>query len=97
MNEETVIVLGELANSLLSDPRFEALHQLFEQQIAHDLLTTKPEEKMKREAYYTTLQGARAFLDHLTGFAQDYVSATSTQTTEDAEDELVDDPSVHDF
>jgi hypothetical protein len=97
LNDDAVIYLGELANSLLGDPRFEALHQLFEQQIAHDLLTTKPEEKMKREAYYTTLQGARAFLDHLTGFAQDYVRATAVQPTEDAEDELIDDPSVHDF
>jgi hypothetical protein len=97
MNDESVIVLGELSHSLLGDPRFTALHQLFEQQVATDMLTTKPDEKMKREGLYATLQGARAFIDHIASFAQDYVRATTTQTVEDAEDDEIDDPSVHNF
>lgn len=92
-------MLGELSTSLLADPRFKALNDLFEQQVAADVLETKPEEKQKREYLYATLQGGRAFMSHLQLFAEKHKQLTSSQpeesTTQDYDE--FDNPDVHDF
>lgn len=97
MNDEVVLALGELATTLLRSPQFEALNNLFEQQVAHDLLTTKPEEKARREGLYATLQGSRAFMSHLQIFAEDFARLNSPPEAAEEADDPIDDPAVHDF
>lgn len=97
LDEEIVIALGEFSLNLLRDPKFKVLNDLFEQQVAADVLSTKPEEKQKREYLYATLQGGRAFMGQLQLFAEKYTQLTSTTQVEDAIEDDIDDPSVHDF
>jgi hypothetical protein len=96
LNPETVIALGELCSGLLRSPHFELLGKLFEQQIAADLLQTKPSEADERERIYARRQGYLAFLSHMSGFATDY-DALKTEHIANHDDDGIDDPSVHDF
>jgi hypothetical protein len=72
------------------------LMTLFEQQIAHDLLTTKFNDKELREQLYHQLQGARAFHAHVASFADALEKLTSPEQSEPAQDQD-DDPGVHDI
>lgn len=94
MNDETVLALGELSTNLLRNPHFDLLNKMFEQQVAADLLETKPSESEERERIYARLQGHRAFLMHIGLFASNYVKLTEKTPTNHDDD---DDPSVHDF
>lgn len=96
MNDDVVLALGELASSLQRSPQFELLGQYFEQQVAADVLQTKPHEAEERERLYMRRQGYLAFLQHLGLFAAKYAELTE-RPPERSDDDEIDDPSVHDF
>lgn len=79
---------------LLASDEFKHLNVLFEQQIAVDVLNTKPTDAEERERIYATLQGSRGFIAHVEGFANDFAIMT-TPVVDTGPDE--DDPSVHDI
>ena len=79
---------------LLASDEFKHLNALFEQQVAVDVLGTKPDQTAERERQYAILQGSRAFITHVEGFAQAY-AISQTPAVETGPDE--DDPSVHDI
>ena len=95
MNDDLVIALGELSHNLLRNPHFELLGKMFEQQVAADLLQTKPQEADERERIYFRRQGYLAFMSHIAGFAADFAALTERRT--EVDDDGIDDPSVHDF
>lgn len=86
--------LGEFSTALLASPEFKDLNALFEQQIAVDVLGTKPDDAVERERIYAMLQGSRAFTSHIERFANDY-AILITPVVDTGPDE--DDPSVHDI
>lgn len=92
-----MIALGELSDGLLRNPHFSALNKLFEQQVAADVLETKPDETAKRERHYATLQGSRAFMGFLQMFAQQYAELTAKPVEQEGNAKDDDDPGVHDF
>src|SRR5690348_885687 len=96
MDEEMIRRLGAFAHSLLAYDEFKELNALFEQQIAVDVLSTKPHETRDRERIYSMLQGSRAFTTHLSNFADDYqrLVAESLDVANPSQD---DDPAVHDI
>jgi hypothetical protein len=93
--EEIVIAVGELSSNLLRSRQFQMIQDLFEQQVAHDVLTTKPDQASERERLYTQLQGMRAFVHHVAVLAEQYGAMTERQVVDP--DDAIDDPSVHDF
>lgn len=93
--DDIVMAVGELSDSLTRSSQFELIKNLFEQQVAHDVLTTKPDQTTERERLYAHLQGARAFYHHIAALAEQYRSMTEREVI-DPDDEI-DDPSVHDF
>ena len=95
MNDNDIRKLGELSHALLVSPEFKMLTDLFEQQVAVDVLSTKPNEPEKREQLYATLQGMRAFNVHMAGFAEAYARTQTIQTDDGTQDH--DDPGVHDI
>lgn len=90
-----MMAVGEIANSLSRSPQFKIIQDLFEQQVAHDVLTTKPEQGQDRERLYSQLQGARAFAHHIASLAEQYRTMTELQVI--TQDDEIDDPSVHDI
>lgn len=95
MNDHDIRKLGELSQALLVSPEFKMLTDLFEQQVAVDVLSTKPNEPEKREQLYATLQGMRAFSVHMAGFAEAFERINTIKVAEDTQDH--DDPGVHDI
>lgn len=89
------MAVGELADSLLRSTQFKLIQDLFDQQVAHDVLTTKPDQATERERLYSQLQGKLAFIHHIAVFAEQYRAMTE-RTEVDPEDDI-DDPSVHDI
>jgi len=77
MNDELIISLGECAIALRESPQYQQMKVLFEQQIAHDLLTTGTKDNELREQLYHQLQGARAFHDHVDRFAEMLIKLTT--------------------
>lgn len=94
-NEDIVIAVGELCGSLTRSPQFQLVQNLFEQQVAHDVLTTKPDQTIERERLYAQLQGARAFYHHIAVLAEQFRAMTEREVI-DPDDEI-DDPAVHDI
>lgn len=90
MNEQLVLDLGEFAKNLQDEERFQAFVALYEQQLAADLLSTKPHEQKTREQIYASLQGFRGFRAFLKDFA-DCREKLLNPTVPDNSD----DPSVH--
>jgi len=62
LNEQEIISLGHYCEDLLQQENFNKVVNLFEQQISHDFLKTKPEEKQKREGIYASYVGLSEFL-----------------------------------
>jgi hypothetical protein len=97
VDELMIQKLGEYSHALLASEEFKTLNSLFEQQVAVDVLMTKPKDSEERERLYAQLQGTRAFTSHIEGFARAY--ADTLQTILDAETPVGDDddPSCHDI
>ncbi len=96
MNEELIQSLGAFSHALLGADEFKTLHQLFEQQMAADVLSTKPADNIERERIYAQLQGGRAFIAHLEGFAADHTrNLQAALAVPDPDD--IDNPDVHDI
>lgn len=68
------MTLGEYCKVLLGDERFQALMQLFGQQMATDMLNTQPHEAKKREGIHAAYTGFTEF----TGLMGHFVEAAGT-------------------
>lgn len=97
MTPELIQRLGEFSNALLASDEFKQLNLLFEQQVAVDMLNTKPDDAKERERIYATLQGSRGFTTHISLFAEAYVRSLPSTINADAQGPDEDDPSVHDI
>lgn len=95
MEEELILRLGAFSTMLQASDEFKNLNLLFEQQIAVDVLNTKPTDAAERERLYATLQGARSFQIHIAGFANDYAIANTPEVVDQNLDD--DNPDVHDI
>lgn len=62
MTEDEVIVLGQYCENLKQQENFTTLVKQFETQTIEFLLTTKPEDKEKREQIYASMNGVRDLL-----------------------------------
>jgi hypothetical protein len=70
LNDDTIMTLGEFCKGLLGDERFQALMQLFGQQMAADMLATLPHEAKKREGIHAAYSGFTEFTDLMSKFAE---------------------------
>jgi hypothetical protein len=70
LTEQETISLGEYSQDLLNQDNFNTLVKLFEQQVSHDFLQTKPEEKQKREGIYASYVGFAEFLGLMTALVK---------------------------
>ena len=91
INEETKALLGQFAHDLLGDQRFKTLQELFGQQMAYDMLHTLPQETKKREGLHAAYIGYGEFINIMQNFATYYVEHYTTQPTQAAEQEIVED------
>jgi hypothetical protein len=76
------MTLGEFCKGLLGDERFQALMQLFGQQMATDMLNTQPHEAKKREGIHAAYMGFTEF----TGLMSHFVEAAETLAKQQALD-----------
>lgn len=65
MNDNEILVTGELCEALLASNHFSIILAQYELTIAADLLATAPHEARKREGLYATLWGARGLLSYM--------------------------------
>lgn len=70
------MTLGEFCKGLLGDARFQALIQLFGQQMAADMLNTAPHEAKKREGIHAAYSGFTEFTSLMSKFAEAYETLT---------------------
>lgn len=70
MTEDEVIALGQYCESLLQQEHFTTLVKQFETQTIEHLLTTRSEEKERREDIYQSMSGVRDFLSLMKFFVQ---------------------------
>jgi hypothetical protein len=96
-DDDTLIELGECAIALRVDPRYRMLTQLFEQQIATNVLQSSVKETELREQLYHQLQGARAFHDFVELHAVAFEKLTAPAEEQPAAAAQDDDPGVHDI
>lgn len=89
--------LGAFSHALLAADEFKELNALFDQQIAVDVLSTKPADTAERERIYSMLQGSRAFLAHIEQFAADYERSIASIHDAETPSQDDDDPAVHDI
>jgi len=94
MNDEVIGVLGQFCHELLEDPRFDALKQLFGQQMAADMLQTAPHEVKKREGIHAAYTGFLEFTALMQKFAEAY-NALVREQLRAANPEPTDDPAAH--
>ena len=70
MDDETVMNLGAFCKECLGDERFNALIQLFGQQMAADMLNTAPHEAKRREGLHAANSGFTEFTSLMSKFAE---------------------------
>jgi hypothetical protein len=83
-------LLGAFAKELLGDHRFKAMVDLFNQQMAADMLNTAPHEHKKREGVYAAYQGFTEFTKLMQQFSDAFDSVYSdkpSSTNADDEDQ----------
>jgi predicted ATPase len=88
INDEMIGLLGQFSKELLGDHRFKAMVELFNQQMAADMLNTAPHEHKKREGVYAAYQGFSEFTKLVQQFSDAFDSIyteqqSSTDTDED--------------
>lgn len=83
MNDDTIMTLGEFCKGLLGDERFQALMQLFGQQMATDMLATLPHETKKREGLHAAYSGFTEFTSLMSKFAEAAETLAKQQALED--------------
>jgi hypothetical protein len=88
MNDAEILFTGELCQSLLTSEGFKTVIQQHELSIAHDILTTKADDKSRREELYFTLWGARELLNfmQLKADAAAHIKAETPPTEEGSTD-----------
>jgi hypothetical protein len=98
-----ISLLGQFCFELLGDERFKVLTQMFGQQLAADILATKPEHYKRREYLHAAWTGFGEFTALVEKFAEANTKLVEEQqrdilhSTPDYTDEVPDDPSVHDI
>lgn len=92
LDNDTVIRLGEYCQSLLGDPDFNTLSNMFEAREVSSMLATKRDATKQREEHFATLLAVRAFVE----FMADLVRSKNELTEPKVED-TTDDPRVHDI
>jgi hypothetical protein len=93
MDTDKIVDLGNVAEAILTNPLFNELCALFEEETVHKMVQTKPTESEAREAIYATLVGAREF----NGFLQSYVQERNKLLKPDAAPAPEDDAAVLDI
>lgn len=71
MTENELITLGEYCERLLGEDNFNVLVKQYETQTIEHLLSTKPDEKERRENLYASMSGVRDFLGLMKFFVQE--------------------------
>ena len=74
MTDAELLATGELCAALLVSAQFAEVVAQYEQSIAADIISTKQDEKQKREELYASLWGTRGLLE----FMQLQASAAAT-------------------
>ncbi len=96
MTDEQLLMLGVFSTTLLASDEFKQLHTLFKQQVAVDMLDTKPTDAKERERLYGTVEALSSFISHIQGFANAGEQLTKPDAEEPGQD-IIDDPAVHDI
>lgn len=65
MTDSELLVIGELCQALLTSSQFSEVVAQFEQSIAADIISTKPDEAAKRERLYASLWGSRDLMSFM--------------------------------
>lgn len=80
--------LGQYCEDLLEQEHFIKLVGLFETQTIQHMLSTKPEEKQKREDVYASFSGVRDFIGLLTTYVaeKDHIIREDNAPSEDTPD-----------
>lgn len=86
MNEDEVISLGQYCESLLTQEHFTTLVKQFETQTIEHLLTTRAEEKQRREDIFQSMSGVRDFLGLMRFFVNKKDELIEAQEKELSED-----------
>ncbi len=94
MNDDILLKLGVFSEALLASDEFKHLFQLFKQQVAVDMLDTKPSDAKERERLYGTVEALNYFVSHVQGFAN---LTDPSQKPEVDPSQDIDDPAVHDI
>lgn len=97
MDDTTISALGGFCKGLIDAEAFDAITKLYSQQVAVDILNTKPHETKAREQLYASYLGFENFISLVKKFAEahDKLHVTADQQTSAHYD--IDDPSVHDI
>lgn len=81
-----MISLGQYCENLLSQEHFTTLVKQFETQTIEHLLTTRAEEKERREDIYQSMSGVRDFLGLLRFFVAKKDELIEAQETEPSDE-----------
>lgn len=79
MDNDTIETLGMFSKDMLGDARFQALRDLFGQQMAVDMLQTQPHETKKREGLHAAYTGFSEFIALMSKFAEAYDALVKSQ------------------
>ena len=92
MTKQETVELGQYCEDLMNQDYFVKLVGLFETQTIQHMLSTKPEEKQKREDVYASFSGVRDFIGLMTFYKQskDQIIAEDEAPSEDTPDALED-------
>jgi hypothetical protein len=92
-----ILGLGAFCQELLGSEAFSALTQMYSQQCAADILSTKPEEGKNREQIYAAYMGFEGFLALAKKFADAHIALQNETASADTTEADIDDPRVHDI
>ena len=91
MKDEEKAELGDYAETVLTNPYFNALLNEFDRTTVELMLSTKPEQSGEREQVFQTVWALREFI----GFMQSFIKFRNDLREPSLAD--LDDPSVHDI
>jgi hypothetical protein len=88
MTDGEILLTGELCQALLTSEGFKTVVAQYELTIAADILSTKADDKAKREELYFTLWGARGLREYmqLQADAASHIKAEKPPTDEGTTD-----------
>lgn len=93
MDEDTLVNVGAYCEQMLAHPTFQFISAFYEQSAIGEMLSTKPDEKQKREDIYARVIAHHQFIAQLNDFVSKKRELTEHTLTADQSDN--DDPTVH--